>query len=162
MSIIRVAGVDPGLVHTGVMSYYINPQVRFIACFPEVITGPDAAAVKFAVRRTRSTPLDRIFIEGYRPRSHFDTDARMGQAVNDMRRALPGSIVLNNTGVKQVVRQPLIELLHSWKFNITTHHQDLRSAARIAILGMLKDPELNAILATMVTDHLDGDPWTIK
>ena len=158
---IRVAGVDPGLVHTGVVSYFIHPQLRRIMVYSKVIAGPDAPAVEQALRRGSHTPLDRIFIEGYRPRSHFDTDARMGQAVNDMRRALPGSIVLNNTGVKQVVRQPLMELLHSWKFNRTTHHQDLRSAARIAILGMLKDSELNAILATMVTDHFYGDPWTI-
>jgi hypothetical protein len=81
-------------------------------------------------------------------------------AVADMRRETRGT-VLNNTGVKKVVRQPLMELLGVWKFSTTTHHQDLRSAARIALLGMLKHQELNRLLTEVVKDNLEGRGWRV-
>ena len=43
-----------------------------------------------------------------------------------------------------------------------THHQDLRSAARIALLGMLRDEQMNRLLADVVRDHLAGETWTIQ
>lgn len=159
MNPITIVGVDPGLVNTGVVGLIFSPATRRVAVLDVAILGIDVFPTVEFVQRIRA---DRVFIEAYRPRSHFDTDARMGEGVNKLRRAIKGSVTLNNTGVKQVVRQPLMELLHCWSFNTRTNHQDLRSAARIAILGMLKDPELNELLATLVTDHLDGRHWDIN
>lgn len=168
MSVTHVVGVDPGLVHTGVVSLVFAPEDRCIFVGHEVVTGPDARAVADAI--TQPWPQDSrtwgclppvIFIEGYRPRSHLQQDKQMTQAVTDMKRALPGSVVLQNTGVKKVIRQPLMELVGCWRFTTPTHHQDLRSAARIALLGMCKDEEMNRLLATVVADHLDGRTWNV-
>ena len=76
-------------------------------------------------------------------------------------RGLKGSTVLPNMGVKKVVRRPLMELLGAWKFSTVTHHQDLRSAARIALLGMLKDPHMNRLLFDVVLDHIEGRTWRV-
>jgi hypothetical protein len=73
-----------------------------------------------------------------------------------------GGRLLQNTGVMQVVGKPLLQLLHVWNFGQSTHHQDLRSAARIAVLGMLLDPLLNQTLFIYVTDNLEGRQWDVR
>lgn len=157
MTSVKFAGIDPGLVHTGLVSFELDPSRRLWRIFAEAIPGPDIEATK----KLLAGWSGKVFIEAYRPRSHFGTDPAMTKAVNDMKAALPKAKVLNNTGVKQVVRQPLMELLGVWRFGISTHHQDLRSAARIGLYGALKDDELNAVLAGFVTDHIDGRAWTL-
>ena len=156
MAILTVVGVDPGLVNTGMVALRFSRSHRSMIIEEEALIGIDPNS---ALQFTTNYPANHIFIEAYRPRSHFDTDAKMGEGVNELRRRLKGSVTLSNTGVKQVVRQPLMELLHCWNFSTRTNHQDLRSAARIAILGMLKDPELNELLALIVHDHLKDKPW---
>jgi hypothetical protein len=42
---------------------------------------------------------------------------------------------------------------------MSTHHDDLRSAARILVLGMLKNPMLNEVLSDYVRDRIKGRPW---
>lgn len=159
MQVTQVVGVDPGLVHTGCVSLLFSPSMRTVDVKHEAIAGPDPVAVKGWILQ-QAGPHPSIFIEGYRPRSHFDSDARMSEAVGKIRVATRGQ-VLNNTGVKKVIRQPLMELLGCWKFSTVTHHQDLRSAARIALLGMVKDEWLNKLLYQVVSDHLDGNSWHV-
>jgi hypothetical protein len=60
------------------------------------------------------------------------------------------------------VTRELLELLEAWHFSTTTHHQDLRSAARIAVLGMLLDPALNNVLYLFTTDTIDGRTWNVS
>lgn len=158
MQATHVVGVDPGLVHTGMVSLLFRHDTHEILMLDRVIPGPDAAATKAAVPLHGAQP--EIFIEDYNPRSNFNTDKRMGEAVTNMRRVLNGTAV-NNTGVKKVVRRQLMELLGCWKFSTTTHHQDLRSAAYIALYGMLKDEQLNKVLTAVVTDHLAGRTWRV-
>lgn len=153
---LRIVGVDPGLVHTGVVTFVFRPEDRTFTHFEDVVSGLDVGRVEEIV--TLDHPA-AVFIEAYRPRSHYDNDARMGAAVNDLKRVLPNATALDNTGVKQVVSRELMELLGVWKFRTSTNHQDLRSAARIAIYGMLKDTEWNALLAQIVIDALDGNHW---
>ena len=167
MSVTHIVGVDPGLVHTGVVSMVFDSTNRTIQVDHEAVVGPDATAVTLWAmgRRTKKVQpywvKPDIFIEGYRPRSHFTSDKRMVEAVSNMRAASKGR-VLDNTGVKKVIRQKLMELLGVWKFSTVTNHQDLRSAARIALLGMAKDDALNQLLADIVRDHLNGQSWTVK
>jgi UDP-glucose 6-dehydrogenase len=85
----------------------------------------------------------------------------MAKAVSDMRAASKGK-VLDNTGVKTLIRRRLMELLGVWRFATPTNHDDLRSAARIALLGMLKDEQHNKLLADVVRDHLAGETWEVK
>lgn len=160
MTVTHVVGIDPGLVHTGVVSMVFMPEHRAVAIADEAVLGGDAEYVKLWIDQL-GHPRAHIFIEAYRPRAHFGTDKDMVKAVNDIRAATRGT-VLDNTGVKKIIRPQLMELLHVWKFSTRTHHQDLRSAARIALLGMMRDEELNRLLADVVRDHIDGNPWTIE
>ena len=162
MSVTHVVGIDPGLVHTGVVSMTFFPKMGEVWVGHEAVAGPDVSRIQRLVGAGVPTQVTacHIFIEAYRPRSAFNTDARMGEAVSQIRAATKGT-VLDNTGVKKVVKQPLMQLLGVWQFATPTHHQDLRSAARIALLGMMKDEHMNRILADVVRDHLNGKPWTV-
>ena len=159
-----VIGIDPGLVHTGVVMLDFDIDNRVLTVGSRAIPGPNAIAAREAI--DEMTPgkvystLD-IFIEWYRPRSGFSVDERMVQANADFRRETEGKL-LRNTGVKKVVSQELMSLLNVWKFSTTTHHQDLRSAARIAILGMMLDETLNKALFTFTTDNIDGRNWDVR
>lgn len=157
----HVVGIDPGLVHTGLVSMYFEPKRHEIEVKHSVIAGkPDVTEALQFIDMHGANDCDTVtFIEGYRPRSHLNTDAKMVAAVNEYHKGVKGSTVLNNTGVKQVVTPMLMEMLGVWKFTTVTHHQDLRSAARIAILGMLKDDDMNALLTTVVQAALAGAPW---
>lgn len=157
-----INGVDPGIVHTGIVSLTFDVADRALEVAHAVIDGPDATAAAAALRAITDgeLSLQTTFIEEYRPRSGFSVDQTMMVANADFKRALHGHL-LRNTGVKKVVSKELMEMLHIWKFPTTTHHQDLRSAARIAILGMLLEPSLNQILYQFTTDNIDGRTWEI-
>ena len=159
MSVTHVGGVDPGLVHTGVVSMAFFPNRREIHVEHTAVLGLDEAEVRDFLN-LKLVKRHHRFIEGYRPRSNLNNDRRMQAAVTSIR-AATGGRVLDNMGVKKVVRKPLMELLGVWSFPTKTHHQDLRSAARIALLGMLKDDDLNRLLADVVRDHLKGDDWNV-
>jgi hypothetical protein len=156
MRIHHVVGVDPGVVHTGVVSFIIDQANTKVVVAYKVIQGSDPQAVKDWIL----DPDAEVFIEGYRPRSHFSTDAEMVAQVHDLKHILGGTVLMN-TGVKKVVKRPLMDLLGVWTFPVATHHQDLRSAARIALLGMLKSEAMNRVLTDMVMDHLRGKDWNV-
>lgn len=163
---VTITGVDPGLVHTGVVAIKLDPLHKRWRVEEAAVAGVKdeddvtQVDVEGAAQACLQFGSDHVFIEGYRPRSHFDTDSRMQAGVRGIRASVLRSKVINNTGVKQVVGQELMHLLGVWKFATSTNHQDLRSAARIGIYGALKDPDLNKIMTEFVTDYLDGKPWT--
>lgn len=164
----RVAlyGIDPGLVDTGIVGVVLDTHGRFISMRSSAVSTPAAVPAE----------LDRVMalhgqvgggqwktlttIEGYRNRGNaYNTDKRMATLVQDLHRAIPGSKILDNMGVKKVVTDDLLATLRMLHFQQRTHHQDLRSAARIALLAGLKDPQINEIIAQAVIDHEDGHPW---
>jgi hypothetical protein len=157
MNSTHIVGVDPGLVHTGVVRLWFEPRHREITVDHYVVLGPDGKVVNQWVRQE---PHPEIFIEGYRPRSNLNSDERMVKGVAAIALATKGK-VLNNTGVVKVVKPQLLELIGAWRFSTPTHHQDLRSAARIAVLGMLKNDTHNALLTSVVRDHLRGRTWRV-
>jgi len=157
----HVVGLDPGLVHTGCVRMLFDYQRQTIRLYHEVVKGLDIEGVARWVDGTIGTPQPHVFIEGYRPRHNLSSDTRMVAAVADMKRALPNSIVLNNTGVIRVVPSALMSMLGVWDWPQSTHHQDLRSAARIALLGMMKNTRLNQVLSATVRDHLAGRTWEV-
>lgn len=159
-----VIGVDPGIVHTGIVMLEFEPELRQLTVDHRVVDGTDAVAASAAVQDMAG--LDRFavldtFIEEYRPRSGFSVDQQMMTANSEFRTALRGKL-LRNMGVKKVVTQPLMQLLKVWDFGTRTHHQDLRSAARIALLGMMLDDNLNQVLYTFTTDNIDGRDWNVR
>lgn len=85
----------------------------------------------------------------------------MTVAVSQIKTSTQGTVLLNE-GVKKVIRPELMRLLEVWLFTTTTHHQDLRAAARIGLFGMVKDTYLNQVLADLVRDHLAGDDWKVS
>ena len=158
-----VIGVDPGIVHTGIVFLDFDTQQRELTVKHAVVDGLDAPAARQVITgwtgRAMST-LD-IFIEEYRPRSGFGVNQPMMVANAEFRNELGGTL-RPNTGVTKVVSRELMELCHVWSFSTTTHHQDLRSAARIALLGMMLDPALNKVLYTYATDNIDGRDWDVR
>lgn len=158
-----VIGVDPGLVHTGIVMLDFDTDARHLTVDHRVVDGLDSplsrAAVEDMAGHKSYSTLD-IFIEQYRPRSAYQVDERMVQANSDFKRDLGGAL-LRNSGVKKVVSQELMALAGVWKFASRTHHQDLRSAARIALLGMMLEPALNQVLYTYTTDNIDGRKWDV-
>ena len=160
-----VIGVDPGLVHTGIVMLDFDFDKRRLTVESRTVAGLDSAAARQQVVAMTTwlkpySTLD-IFIEWYRPRSGFAVDEQMVQANSDFKRDLQGHL-LRNTGVKKVVTKELMELAHVWSFKTSTHHQDLRSAARIALLGMMLDPALNKVLYIFATDNTDGRNWNVR
>ncbi len=160
MNRIRVIGIDPGLVHTGIVELTFEPEHKLAWVYARAVKGGDVGSVVAPLPPVSDKTV--VFIEAYRPRSHFDTDDKMVALVKAIKHAIPGSKVIDNTGVKKVITQDLMKALNVWKFSTTTHHQDLRSAAYIGLYGMVKDDELNAVLADFVRDLIDGQPWKVE
>jgi hypothetical protein len=159
-----VIGIDPGLVHTGIVMLDFNTDDRRLIVGHRAVDGLDSVASRAAVEDLaghKPYPTLDIFIEWYRPRSGYAVDEAMVQANSDFRRDLAGQLLRNN-GVKQVVSPELMKLAGVWSFGSRTHHQDLRSAARIALLGMMLEPALNQVLYTFTTDNIDGRKWDVR
>lgn len=157
MSVTHVIGVDPGLVHTGLVALSFDADNRVLRVNHDLMHGIDLPTIKGWCTSSR-----RVYVEAYRPRLKLGTDNRMLQAEAEIRAAVPSARFLPNMGIKKVVTEELMRLLEVWKFPTVSHHQDLRSAARIALLGMMKDDNLNHALAEMVREQLDFQTWTIQ
>ena len=159
-----IVGIDPGIVNTGIVIYFICPQERVVFLKHTAIEGCKTEDIfsflSMHLNVSDARPWTYMFVEAYRPRSHFDTDARMGAAVNEIKKMGPEIYALDNSGVKNVVSRALLELLHSWSFTTKSNHQDVRSAARIAILGMLKNEHLNQLLADIVMTRNTPSAYT--
>lgn len=160
MDYVNITGIDPGLVHTGAVNMCLDPASREFSIVYQVFDGVTPAALDEVAAWAQEHWAQETFIEAYRPRSHFSADARMGEAVSTLRRSIPRARSLDNTGVIKVIKPELMRLLGVWSFDQATHHQDLRSAARIGLYGLVKNPDYNRVLATLVMDHLDNRPWS--
>ncbi len=157
-----IIGIDPGLVHTGVVALMFDTSNKVFRVEEHVINGLDADKCEALVLGFRDFKKRYVFVEDYNPRSNFNTDKRMIEGVRDIV-TFTGGKRINNAGVKKVVRRELMKQLNLWTFANKTNHQDLRSAAYIAIYGMLKDEELNRLLYDVVMDRVAGAcHWTIS
>ena len=163
MQVPRVyVGIDPGLVHTGLVRLIFPPDgsgERWFKVEHAVVNGVDNAAVEAIRYWNAEHPAHVVFIEDYRARQSYKNDPLMIAAVDRIKSGLPeGARLVNNSGSKKVIRRQLLKLLDLYKFP-ATHHQDLQAAARILVWGMLKHEYTNALLAEFVTDHLAGNLW---
>lgn len=152
----HVVGIDPGLVHTGCVRMVFNQPKQSITLTHAVIDGLDSQEVHAWVGAATD-----VFIEAYRPRHNLSSDQRMVAGVAELKRRIPAALVLPNLGITRVVPMQLMALIGVWDWPQSTHHQDLRSAARIALLGMMKNPGLNQVLSATVRDHLAGRTWEV-
>ena len=161
----RFVGVDPGLVDTGVVAIHIDTLAHVFAPVATLAKGLDAEELTQAIERTWSpgyTYSHFTFIEKYRPRSHFNTDNRMLEGVREFSKVVDNPVVLDNMGIKKIVLPNVMKTLGLWQFSTSSHHQDLRSAAAIALLGMIKNGRLNALLYDILEDTYTANRWHIK
>jgi hypothetical protein len=160
-SVTEVVGIDPGVVHTGLVRLVFDTGLRSMSIRTRLMDGVNAAEIKAWVDDSiHRRPY--VFVEKYRPRHNFSTDSEMIRAERELKVAMPAATLISNTGSLSTVTPGLLRLLNLWEFRPVSHHQDLRSAARIAVLGMMKDSDLNRMLADMVDAELKGDPWEIR
>lgn len=167
MPMLDFFGVDPGLHTTGVVHLAVDTTARELQVHHEAIVG--------AVDHVRSVhwfindKLDnvarkkrcRIFVEKFRERgNNYSQDDKMRVLVSKMHKELYKNELIDNTGVKKVVKRPLKETLGLFNFP-TTHHRDLEAAANIMVYGMLKDDKLNELLSNIVEDSIYGYHWKV-
>lgn len=160
-----VVGVDPGIVHTGVVVIDFDRQARTVVTASDVVLGLDPVAAREAIEdivAPRSITTLDIFVEKYRPRTGVTTDVRMVEANATFAAAMPTATMQFNTGVTKIITKHTLEAFGLWSFAKATHHQDLRSAARIALLGMALDQQLNRLLYDYLTNHIDGRNWDVR
>lgn len=154
------SGIDPGLIHTGIVTAVWDTTAKSTHIHTSLVAGCDPADI--AVHLPLGGTGTRIWVEDYRVRSSFNTDAAMLKAVQALKAYKPSIQLLNNMGVKKIVTRDLMEVFQLWAFNTPTHHQDLRSAARIMLYGMLKTDALNGVITQALLDRLDGHEWNIN
>ena len=160
MSVLHIVGIDPGLVHTGLVRMRFDEDRKELTVSHAVVSGLDADTAARWVNLIQ-VPRPFVFIEKYAPRHSLNSDERMVQGEAALRRAIPRAEFLRNTGVKSVVHPSVLQLMGVWRFDTKTHHQDLQSAARIAVLGAMRTQETNHVLAEVVRSHLDDKSWTV-
>lgn len=163
MSVAHVVGIDPGIVDTGMVRIVLDNRAREVFVEENVVKNAYENDISDAVQWVNGSefPYPQVFVEKYRPRQRLGYDEEMLQAQNMWMKALPRAELLSNTGITKVVPQPMMQALGVWTFNTRTHHQDLRSAARIALLGAIKEPVLNGVLSDAISDYLHHRPWHI-
>ena len=157
-SSLQVFGVDPGIVHTGLVELnwdFHNQELRITARSVDGITEQSVIELRRCIQR-RMWRKSNIIVEEYRPKSHFSTDTKMVEGQAMLKLHLPSAKIINNSGVKSIVTKELLQLLNLYDWSTTTHHNDLRSAARIALLAMLRDERANNRLAKFVEAALDN------
>lgn len=173
MSIAHVVGIDPGVVDTGVVRIVLDNKRREVVVEEMVAKNhnrhdvDDVVAWVNGFNFTAYVPQvsyvsPSVFIEKYRPRQRLSYDEIMLSAQSTWVAAFPKATLLSNTGILRVVPQEMMEALGVWRFKTRTHHQDLRSAARIALLGMIKSDEMNPILSDCISDYLHHRPWRVE
>ena len=149
--ITTLVGIDPGVIHTGIIVSKINPHVKEVTNSTFLMEGCPVMDIRDILRNFRSTAT---FIEGYRPRSNLHHDRQMQKFVSDLNFHLRKSIALDNMDSKNVVKNDLLKLFKLYSFSTRSHHQDLRSAARIMLFGALKQNDTNALIADVVRDTI--------
>lgn len=163
MDRVTLIGVDPGVVDTGAVAIYLDASVMTIQVEFSRLPGSDAAIVKdfidgVLLAAPSVTPA-AVFVEAYRDRGTvFGQHSVMRALEHEIKQRVPAARILDNTGVKKIITPGLMQLFDVWTFNVPTHHQDLRSAARIALYGGVKNDDINQLLTKYVVDKLRLKP----
>ena len=161
---IRIVGIDPGLVDTGVVAIHLDRVTRSFSSTVTTVKGLDADELALAIQRTKEPGYMKTsytFIEKYRPRSNFNTDTRMIGGVRDFAKVVENPVILDNTGVKKIILPKTLDALRLRTFSTYSHHQDLRSAAAIALLGMVKNDTLNSKLYDILESASSAGHWSV-
>ena len=174
---LTLIGIDPGIVDTGVISIRldtIREQWNITTQVWTNVTRRDKQALvidsdfldeltAFVYHEEMENKATFTGIEGYRPRGRdMRLDQNMQGLVQSIHGTIKGSVIVDNTGIKNVVKEPMLKLFRVNKFP-STHHADLKSAARVALKLGINNEFLNRILSDFVRDNLNGSsPWSLK
>lgn len=172
--VIRVVGVDPGIISPAAVLYQFNLRTKRIVVLTSYVregTGLAGRLVNLQRKVMKNYyetsafweethEFDHVFIEGYRSRSNFTTDRPMQEQIVEFKthygRISNNTKVLDNMGIHNVVRPKLFRLMGGYDLDNDrkTHHSDIQSAAKIALFGMIKDQELNMLLSEIVENAI--------
>lgn len=162
-----IIGIDPGVIHTGCVALTFDDSARTIDIDYEVVNGVDVSDVCDWVNQF---PLGPLFVEDYNPSNYAREDKKMSEALGRLKMVYPPSddpIVkyIDNAGINTMIPVLVQKCFGIYKFPITTHHNDLNSAGKIALLGMLQDkgPVLRELVSRVVKDELwgPGHAWSV-
>ena len=161
MTLVTVIGIDPGLVNTGVVVLRADTRHRHLNVEHFVIDGANHARQVVELLDELGYGDKHVFIEAFRERGNqYAQDKTMRELMAAFRSVLPKATVLDNMGVKKIVTTGTLGIFGMDNFP-TTHHRDLESAARILLLGMLKDDKLNKVVYEIVSDYVHHQPWSV-
>jgi hypothetical protein len=168
---IKLTGVDPGIRDTGLVTISLDPdrkqwavetrvwsdvteqsKKQDVVLDPQFIT--ELSAYAYVTQPTLSA------VEGYRQRGRNQAnDRKMLAMVQHCKKLMPGSVIVDNTGIKNVVTQDMLHLFQVHRFP-HTNHSDLVSAARVALKVGIANPIVNKVLYKFVIDNATGaDRW---
>ena len=108
MDNLTIAGVDPGVVHTGTVVLKIDVPLGTVQSWSRAF---DRAPATEIADHLHGFKPDSIYIEDYNPRQNFNNDVRMVQAVGSLRKAMPRATVVDNAASTTLVTRDLMELL---------------------------------------------------
>lgn len=163
MTDVSIVGIDPGIIHTGCVALWIDSKRRKIGVYHEVIKGVDVDQVKDWV----ATP-HALFIEDYNPGNYQQEDKKMSEALGRLKHVFPpGELAryVDNAGINTLIPKTVLAVFGVDVFPVPTHHNDLVSAGKIALLGMLQDKDslgYRELISRIVWDRLIGQPWTVN
>lgn len=173
-----IGGIDPGRIHTGCVAIVIDDSNQLINVHYRVIPGIEATVrdktyktvdVIAAARWVDQRIFDALFTEDYNPGNYAREDKKMSESLGRMKVQFPPSddpIVryVDNAGINTLIPVEVQKLWGVHKFPVSTHHNDLNSAGKIALLGMLQDKGgvLRELLSRPVRDQLNGNPWVVN
>ena len=164
-------GIDPGLVHTAGVAVRASLVATSFTIHTKVVDGISDSALAEMAKWAQEKDVDAVAIEGYRPRGHYQGDSNMMQAIKHLQTQIPGSRQVPNMGVKKVITDDTLKLLRLWSFQPKTHHQDLRSAARIGLFDYAQAPGgsewlydvIKSVYKTTIFDeHLTNNRWLFQ
>lgn len=168
MTKITLIGIDPGLIDTGVSCVTLDPDSKTWSMRALAITAVGDETDDRIINTTQqvkncvlalSDGDTHIWVEKWRERGTvFGENPTMRAIERELRVAIPYAKFLENMGVKKLISNKLLNLFDLLKVQ-STNHRDIQAAARIMLLGAIKDEALNPVVYAFVTDALDGMPW---
>lgn len=175
MTLLTLIGIDPGIRDTGAVAIRLDSKAKTWSIHHQVwndvskieknvvIIDPlFKRQVALFVKNEEDAAPTFVGIEGFRQRGRNQKqDKQMLYMVQKIKELLPGSQVVDNTGIKNVVTEDMLRLFKVNRFRVNTNHSDLKSASRVALKVAIGIPILNQMIYQFILDNVEGEPWVL-
>ncbi|TXJ06570.1 MAG: hypothetical protein E6Q27_03520 [Aeromicrobium sp.] len=131
-----LAGVAPAIDQTGIVVLDLDEDKRLATIDYTVIEQSDPVAVKEWLGQRE---LDDVYIENCDPHGQIKDDDPLLKILVAIQEELPTARLLDIVGAESIVKDSTLKKMGTWTFEHNPHVQDLRSAARTALLGVMND-----------------------